>query len=36
LLATVRRQETSSIDDALDLLITSNLLARAERAGKAE
>ncbi|MEU6409202.1 hypothetical protein [Microbispora sp. NPDC046933] len=31
--------ETSSVDDALDvldLLITSNLLARAERAGKAE
>ncbi|WP_433258555.1 hypothetical protein ACQPYK_23895 [Streptosporangium sp. CA-135522] len=39
LLATVRQLETSSVDDALDvldLLITSNLLARAERAGKAE
>ncbi|GAA2788985.1 DUF4158 domain-containing protein [Nonomuraea dietziae] len=39
LLATVRHLETSSVDDALDvldLLITSNLLARAERAGKAE
>ncbi|MFF4779219.1 Tn3 family transposase [Microtetraspora fusca] len=39
LLATVRHLETASIDDALDvldLLITSNLLAKAERAGKAE
>ncbi|WP_155342708.1 hypothetical protein [Acrocarpospora pleiomorpha] len=39
LLATVRHLETSSVDDALDvldLLITSHLLARAERAGKAE
>ncbi|WP_344948297.1 Tn3 family transposase [Sphaerisporangium flaviroseum] len=39
LLATVRHLETSSVDDALDvldLLITSNLLARAERADKAE
>lgn len=39
LLATVRHLETTSIDDALDvldLLVTSNLLARAERAGKAE
>ncbi|MFD0684603.1 DUF4158 domain-containing protein [Actinomadura fibrosa] len=39
LLATVRHLETASIDDTLDvldLLITSNLLARAERAGKAE
>ncbi|MGW0447946.1 Tn3 family transposase [Streptosporangium sandarakinum] len=39
LLATVRHLETSSVDDTLDvldLLITSNLLARAERAGKAE
>ncbi|MBA9005696.1 hypothetical protein HNR21_004578 [Actinomadura cellulosilytica] len=39
LLATVRHLETSSIDDALDvldLLVTSNLLARAEREGKAE
>lgn len=37
--ATVRHMETASIDDALDvpdLLITSNLLAKAERAGKAE
>ncbi|WP_431933819.1 hypothetical protein [Nonomuraea jabiensis] len=35
----MRRLETSSVDDALDvldLLIASNLLARAERAGKAE
>jgi TnpA family transposase len=39
LLATVRHLETSSVDDALDvlnLLITTNLLARAERAGKEE
>ncbi|MFF0520830.1 hypothetical protein ACFYTC_19135 [Actinomadura nitritigenes] len=36
LLATVRHLETASIDDALDLLITSNLLAKAERAGEAE
>ncbi|PRX45336.1 Tn3 transposase DDE domain-containing protein [Nonomuraea fuscirosea] len=39
LLATVRHLETASVDDALDvldLLISSNLLARAERAGKAE
>lgn len=37
--ATVRHLETSSVEDALDvldLLITSNLLARTERAGKAE
>ncbi|MET9248024.1 DUF4158 domain-containing protein [Nonomuraea sp. NPDC003709] len=33
LLATVRHLETSSVDDALDVL---DLLARAERAGKAE
>ncbi|MBN6057712.1 Tn3 family transposase, partial [Nonomuraea sp. RK-328] len=39
LLATVRHLETSSVDDALDvldLLIATHLLARAERAGKAE
>ncbi|MER5324599.1 DUF4158 domain-containing protein [Streptosporangium roseum] len=39
LLATVRHLETASVDDALDvldLLIATNLLARAERAGKAE
>jgi hypothetical protein len=39
LLATVRHLETASTDDALDvldLLISSNLLAKAERAGKAE
>lgn len=39
LLATVRHLETSSVDDALDvldLLVTSHLLARAERAGRAE
>lgn len=39
LLATVRHLETSSVDDVLDvldLLISSNLLARAERAGKVE
>ncbi len=39
LLATVRHLETASVDDALDVLdvlISSKLLARAERAGKAE
>ncbi|MGW4476111.1 DUF4158 domain-containing protein [Nonomuraea sp. NPDC004354] len=39
LLATVRHLETASVDDALDvldLLISANLLARAERAGKTE
>ncbi|GAB2859000.1 Tn3-like element Tn3 family transposase [Actinocorallia aurea] len=39
LLATVRHLETSSVDDALDvldLLVASELLAKAERAGKAE
>ncbi|MET8992306.1 hypothetical protein ACFYUK_47395 [Nonomuraea wenchangensis] len=35
----MRHLETASVDDALDvldLLISSNLLARAERAGEAE
>lgn len=39
MLATVRHLESASVDDALDvldLLISANLLARAERAGKAE